>query len=190
VSGGILAVDMGRLSAFAYAEPGRRPVWGHTSLGDAEASGGRLLTRAREWLIALCDYHRPAWIAQEAPYFQHPDQKTGKPFKRQTAARLQRFAAIPEGVAFELGVSYRETMIRDVALHFLGSEGPRMRREKKKQQTVVICKLHGWAPLTQDEGDALALLSYMEWSLSPAQARLRGEGPLFMTPTDNQDKRV
>jgi hypothetical protein len=180
VSGGILAVDMGRLSAFAYAEPGRRPVWGHTVLGDAEASGGRLLTRAREWLIALCDYHRPAWIAQEAPYFQRPGQKTSVPFNHQTQARLQRFAAVAEGVAFEASVSYREPDIRTVAKHFLGSEGERMRSEKKKRQTVVLCKLHGWAPVTQDEGDALALMSYMEWSLSPAQARLRGEGPLFL----------
>ncbi len=179
MSGGILTVDMGRLSAFACAEPGRKPVWGHTTLGDTDASGGRLLTRAREWLLALCDYHRPSWIAQEAPYFQRPGQRTSVPFNHATHARLQRLAAVAEGIAFELGISYREVEIRDVARHFLGSEGARMRSDKKKKQTVVICKLHGWTPVTQDEGDALALLSYMEWSLSPGQARLRGEGPLF-----------
>jgi hypothetical protein len=180
--GGILAVDMGRLSAFACAEPGRRPVWGHTTHGDADASGGRLLTRARQWLLALCDYHQPAWIAQEAPYFQRPGQRTSVPFNHQTQSRLQRFAAIAESIAFELGVSYREPSIHQVAAHFLGSEGARMRSAKKKQQTVVICKLHGWTSVTQDEADALALLSWMEWSLSPGQARLRGEGPLFIPP--------
>lgn len=178
--GGILCVDMGRLSAFACAEPGRKPVWGHTSLGDTDASGGRLLARARQWLLALCEYHQPAWLAQEAPYFQRPGQKTSVPFNHQTQARLQRLAGVAEGIAFELGISYREVEIRDVANHFLGSEGARMRSAKKKQQTVVICRLHGWDPVSQDEADSLALLSYMEWSLSPGQARLRGEGPLFL----------
>ena len=178
--GGILALDLGRVSAFAYADPGRRPVWGHLTLGDVDASGGRMLARARAWIMALCEYHQPAWLAQEAPYFQRPGQSTSVPFNHRTQARLQRLAGVVEGISAELGLSYREPEISDVAGHFLGAEGRRMRREKKKRQTVVVCKLHGWAPVTQDEGDALALLSYMEWSLSPGQARLRGEGPLFM----------
>jgi hypothetical protein len=177
--GGILAIDLGRISAFAYADPGRRPVWGRTTLGDVDASGGRLLGRAREWISELCDYHRPSWLGQEAPYAQRPGQKTSVPFNPKTQARLQRLAGVAESIAFERGLSYREPDIRDVAGHFLGSEGRRMRSDKKKRQTLVICKLHGWTA-TQDEADALALLSYMEWSLSPGQARLRGEGPLFV----------
>jgi hypothetical protein len=181
VSGGILCLDLGRQSAFAYGEPSRKPVWGHVTLGEPQASGGCVLAEARKWIEALCDRWKPLWICQEAPYAQRPGQKTSVPFNPKTQARLQRFAGVAESLAYERGLSYREPEIRDVAGHFLGAEGRRMRSDKKKRQTVVICKLHGWEPVTGDEADALALLSYMEWSLSPGQARLRGEGvPLFL----------
>jgi hypothetical protein len=78
-------------------------------------------------------------------------------------------------------VSYREPDIRAVARHFLGSHGALLQRGKKKQLTKTYCEAHGWKPVSQDEADALALLSYMEFSLSPRAARLRGERlPLFL----------
>jgi hypothetical protein len=176
--GGILALDLGRLSACAYIEPGRRPVWGHVVLAEPQAIGGCVLAEARKWIGDLLLRLQPSWIAQEAPYVPRPGRKV--PFNPLVNARLQRLAGVPQSMAFEHGLAYHEADIRKVARHFLGTHGAVMEREKKKQQTVHICKLHGWAPVTEDEGDALALASYMEWVLSPGQARLRGEGPLFL----------
>lgn len=184
MSGGILAIDAGRVSGWAYGEPGRTPVWGSVTLADTDASGGRILARARELVEALIERHHPVWLCQEKPYIQRPGQKTSIPFQQKTMERLQRLAGVIESIAFERGLSYREPEIRAVAKHFLGREGAALRSEKKKALTKLYCEGHGWKTVTQDAADALALLSYMEFSLSPAAARLRGERlPLFSDAT-------
>jgi hypothetical protein len=154
-------------------------VWGHEKLVDTGDCGGQVLARARQWVETLIDRYQPAWAATEAPYVPRGDRKV--PFNAATNSRLQRLAGVAESVAFERGVSYREPDIRAVARHFLGSHGALLQRDKKKQLTKTYCEAHGWKPVSQDEADALALLSYMEFSLSPRAARLRGERlPLFL----------
>ena len=59
------------------------------------------------------------------------------------------------------------------------SGGVSMRSEKKKHAKRIAYARVGAS--SQDEADSLALLSYMEWCLTPEIARLRpaAEGPLF-----------
>lgn len=163
----LLAVDLGAVSAFAFAADSERPVWGSIRFraGSLESRNpdGLVMLELRRWELGLIDRFQPDWIACEPPWISPKSQA-------QTARRLGGYFMRTAEMAAEHNIGWLPCETWSVERHWLDTT--RLKSKEKKQLTREKCRILGWTPVTEDEADALALLSY-------AQARLRLDAALL-----------
>ena len=182
----LFAVDLGAVSAFAFARGSERPVWGSIRFraGSLESRNpdGLAMLELRRWLLGLIDRFQPDWIACEPPYVPQARVRIARPgelrttgsaaLNAQTVRRLSgyfmRTAELAAGANPEIGWLPCETW--EVEKHFLGKHGHKS--VEKKRLTQAQCRMIGWTPVNEHEADALAVLSC-------AQARLRLDAALL-----------
>lgn len=160
---GILALDLGIKSGWAYGIPGEQPRYGLWNLG-AENSLGRRNSILMNFIADFCTVSRPELIIFESPIA-----------KMQTSARsLIYLAGATETAAEEEGVPVKEELPQTARKLVLGRgaffvTGPDGRatkdaRGKKisdtKPNVMAWARGQGWDPLTHDVADALLLLEY------------------------------
>ena len=187
----LLAIDLAQTTGWAALSTGAaRPVWGRISFKKAadhpRNPDGAVLTALREWLEHMRQRYEPTWIAVERPYvpvprpprisaagkFVVPSQS--RPMNADTVIRLAAMYGTVAEFSHRFQIGFRATETWTVEKHFLGSG--KHKSAEKKRLTKQMCELQGWKPVTLDEADALALLSWMAASLG---VRLSGAGPLF-----------
>jgi hypothetical protein len=197
VTGGVLALDVATTTGWACGPPGSRPTWGSFRAAgrDRGVETGEVLHRFRLWLDERLGDWRPAWVVFEAPYVPRtaPTRirtRTGEvvatlppkspPIDIKVLRRLISLCGLVEMVAWQHKIACREEASNVICRHFTG-HGSWGGRAEKKAATQRMCAVHGWAGVTEDEADALALWVYAEAVLFPPAALRRGAGPLFIS---------
>lgn len=199
MTGGVLAIDPGTTLGWSYFEPGQRPLWGHTRLGDSGDDPGKVGDALIMLLEARIDVLKPRGIAFESVYVPVPKKprvvKGGSPFvfgaekiaqaddripmNANTMARLYGLAMLIQTIAWRKRIPCRGEVTGVFCKFFLARPVPRS-RAAKKAANVAKCKALGWTPVTQDDADALALGSFAEAKLFPEFRLARpGTMPLF-----------
>jgi hypothetical protein len=189
----IIALDLGTAnSAFAAYVPGQpRPTWGHVSFsrfaslpGNAD---GAVMDALHDWLLALINRYRPVahmgaelpWVPQARTVRVGPgalsSAKAAMPMNAQTVRRLSGMYMHAAWTASRLGIEWRGPDTWEVERHWLGKSGHRS--AEKKRLTKQMCEAQGLKPVSIDEADGLALLSFMMTALLPPA--LHRQGPLF-----------
>lgn len=175
---GIFTLDAGTTSAFAYGYPGDTPVWRHRRLEGVEPGGDAGIFHAfAVWLERQLGEFSPAYFVYE-PMFVHPERISA-------AGRLLGMQGIACGIAYRLGLKIREYPIKSVA-QFHGTAGLRSAAKKRATRENMIQR-YGFAGVTEDEADALALWLYAEAILEPRSQRC--VGPLFSPRREVVDSR-
>lgn len=129
-----------------------------------------------EWLDAMLVTHQPTHVVYEAPYANV--RNLDVPVLR----RLFSMGPIIEWCAVKRWAEPFEAAPDEWRAVFLGKGGARGKRADLKEAVMTMCRRHGWAPQTDDIGDALGILdfacrkldrNYQSWSdmkmWSPAQ---------------------
>ena len=178
MQGGLLALDLAKVTGWAYAEPGARPAppplecasrgadgrspdretTCHTS--DRHVSGAERLGfvgcetdaafRALDRLLSdLVTLHAPSVAVFEAPW-------VGGNTHQNTAYMLFGLAAVSELVLAKREVRCFRMNNAGVRKHFIGVG--RGTRKDLKRRTLQRCAEIGWKPKDDNEADALALL--------------------------------
>jgi len=167
-------------------------VWRHKRFGKPGDDDGKVGVLFHDWLDAIMgECGGPDWAVFEAPFIP----RGAISVNNATIRRLYGLAMIAQMVAHNWGAKCREVDTASVAKHFTG-QARWGGREAKKAATRRVCERYGWAPVTEDEADALAVLVYAEALIDPIAASRRGPGPLFVRPasairlpTTPQDRR-
>jgi hypothetical protein len=166
MSAGILALDIATTSGAAFAKPGGEPVWQHRRFGKVGAESGAVGALFGQWLAELIVAYAPVWMVFESPYIPPG-------LNNAAVRRLYGMAMIAEATAWGCGtIEVREVDTASVTKYFTG-QSRWGSREGKKAATKRVCERHGWAPVTEDEADALAVFAYAEAMLFPAAASRR-----------------
>lgn len=178
---GIIAIDPGTCTGFAFCEPGQTPVWEHKLLGGKNTSPGQIGASFGIFLQSRIETYKPEWIVYEQPYV--PQGQTQVPLNFQTLFVLLGLAFEIDTIAHRYGVECRSITSLTFTNYFTGQakfpgKNYAERRQNKKAAVMQVCKLHGW-DASSDEADALALLAYAESILYPQGAMQRPAGPLF-----------
>jgi hypothetical protein len=177
---GILALDLGSETGWAALTTGNpRPVWGRVSfkkvVADSHNPDGAVMLALRDWLTNMIRRYEPNYLGAERPWI--PQAKPirvsagGKltaargaiALNPQTISRLHGLYNVAAMVAAEHQVGWKEAGTWAVEKHFLGRSGHRS--DEKKRLTKAMCETLGWKPVTLDESDSLALLSWMSAGL-------------------------
>jgi hypothetical protein len=191
---GLLSVDQGTLTGWAFCEPGREPSWGHLRMGKTGAWDGVVFWEFRNFLMHKIGLLSPDHLIYETPFLPRPDPKPGAP--------VQNFDVLLRGcglvahiveLAEEFNIDCQHYDSQQFTKFFTGKgrfpgETVVQRRQAKKQATIAACAARGWHA-TNDEGDALALLMFSEHLLYPRESLSRRmvlknpTGPLFAQET-------
>lgn len=172
--GGILALDLGRRTGWAYGLVGDVPESGTVLLADDELPIDIAFGNLIAWLDTRMTEWHPSVIAREKPMhlqgFAH--SKNG-----QTAVEAAfGFAAIVRGMARRFSVADKPAHYDTVRKHFIGKARTGTRQETKAL-VVQRCHLLGYMPrnsTSDDRADALANWDYAAATI-PAELRLFGE---------------
>ena len=171
----ILSLDPALRCGWAAGKPGETPVWGvrHFIVRDGT---GEFLTVFGHWLNARIDELKPDIVTYESPFipFGWAAQKT----TIETLRRLISLAGQIEATCWSRRVRCAETSPSEIMRFFLGTG--RLKRDAKKAATIEMCQRYGWDVTDDNCADALSLWAFTEAILSPAAARERGCGPLFL----------
>lgn len=168
----ILALDTATVTGWAAGNPGERPQWGSRHF-IVKGGNGEVIAQFRHWLEARCDELRPDLVVFESPWVPR-----GLMSNALTLRRLMALAVTVEAVAWERRIKCREATPIEIAKFFIGTGG--LKREAKKAATIEMCRRYGFDVSDDNSADALALWCMAEARLSPAAARDRGVGPLFL----------
>lgn len=181
-----LSFDIATRTGWAFWRSGfNRPLWGSFDLGRGEKAE-RFLALG-DHTEALVKEHNPEFFSFERPnahlYGSYKDKESGKTFggrsNRNTIEYLCALCGVAEEHAYRAGVAsdkIKTTETSDTRRHFIQANPKRI---IAKQMTVKKCRALGWDVDNDDEGDALAQLSFMH-SLYDPQFALEST-PLFQT---------
>ena len=152
----LLALDLAGNTGWAVAaHPDARPYHGTQKFGAEGEALGPYLMRLWRWLSEMRAIHRPGSIVYEAPITVAGANSHAKSLKLMNLAGTTelwcQFAALPcEGAH-----------LASIRKSFCGNG------RAKKPEVMEACRLRGWAPQNDNEGDALALLAHQAAILAP-----------------------
>lgn len=179
MSGGILALDpSARLTGWAGTErrDSRYAIYGHISTAfDGELvrdSAGKIGLRFENFLEARIEVLKPAHIVREAPFIH------GGPQNHETIFALMGIGWLIETIAARHSIPCYVADTR-AAVRALTGRYKFPTSKAKKRATVAALEMLGFKGITEDEGDALAILIYEEPRLFP-EMRLRLVRPVNM----------
>lgn len=161
---GILALDLGTRTGWAYALPGGAPAHAHVRLPN-DRGDGAFFSAFRRFLLDHITVHAPRLIVYEAPLI------TGSATSVQTVFRLFGLAAHTVEIAHIREVRCERANNASVK-KFLTDNG-----RAKKPEVMDAIRARGWEPDGDDEADALAVLLWAESKWAPNVTRTAG--PLF-----------
>ena len=194
---GVLTIDWGQCTAWAFARPGEPPKWGTHVLRHKspmrEDGGGEIGLAFEGLLIALIHEYGPDDVVFEAPYIPRQARKGEEdppPYNPETLLSAGGYKRQLETICCRLGIRCWQLDGRSAvkALTGRGSFSGKTwaaRREAKKTAMIEACWARGWKAITEDEADTLGMLVLAEERLYPHAARLRKrvlkpiKGPLF-----------
>jgi len=158
-----LATNVGWAKGFVQGEPS----YGSLRFGKVDASDNAVFAAALRWATCfLAEAPRPDLIVLERllpPIVVHGRTQT------RTYERLAGLHAVIRSVAFELGIYRIETApVQKIRSHFIGASN--LPSEQAKLTVMRQCRKMGWAPASDDEGDALAAWHYACASIDPKLA--------------------
>jgi len=150
--------------------PGRKVAYGSRKLPDTGNDVGKFLCTFEDWFRERLWELEPDVAAFELPW-------VGPNTAQITAKKLMCLAGLTELVCYRMGVICYEVNVNSVRSHFLGKVG-KQSREGYKRLTIEGCRDRGWAPVNDDEADALAILDFAahkfklptDWAQSPLEA--------------------
>ena len=170
----ILSLDVATSTGWAHGEPGEAPSHGVFVLPSTGDDLGRALHHFASWLAGKVKELRPREIVFEAPILPATTN-----FK--TCRKLYTLAGIVELVAIAEGIPCSEMASSEWRRHFLGSHYPKgAGRDELKRAVIAACRAIGWNPRSDDDADALAMLSValafrnQQQAASDAMQRMRG----------------
>ena len=163
-AGGILALDLGTCSGYAYAFPGGDPVYGSVRL-PADRGDGAFFNRFRQWLLDQITVMQPRLLVYEAPLI------TGGKTSLQTVFRLFGLATHTVEIAYARELKIEPANNATVKKHVAGFG------HAKKFEVADVIRSYGWEPDNDNVSDALAILLWAESKFAPKVRR--SPGPLF-----------
>lgn len=160
----VLALDIATTSGAAFDGPEGVPAFS-THKGKVHTPGdfGAMATGFRGWINDLITVQTPDHLVFEAPWFASGPSSTSRFTSPDVVTILVGLAFLAEQIAHERAVPCSKVAVSTVRKHFLGSA----RVEKPKQAVLERCRLLGWRPKNDHEGDAGALYSYAKSLLDP-----------------------
>ena len=124
----------------------------------------RVFHDCRLWLHGfLIDNPTVRYVVFESPLL--PMFVRGKTNKNTTRQLMGLPAIVEEYLHARGGYDVREAEVKEVRIHFLGSN--KHKREAAKALTMQKCKALGWDPWDDNAADALALWDYQASLLYP-----------------------
>lgn len=147
----ILALDTARATGFAVLRADGSHASGTKVLGPKDMRIGPLLANYSDWLTSQVRVHKPEFIYYEQPW-------VGPKTSQAAALILMSLAGVTHMVGFRCRVRVRPALNPTVVKHFTGSGGGK--RVVRKARVFAEACARGLAPETEDEADALAILSY------------------------------
>jgi hypothetical protein len=161
----ILALDLARVSGWAFGEPGAEPLHGSIQFANKDASHEAVFYKAMVWVKEHLVIYAPDLIVWEAPL---ATSFTRGKTNTDTTTLLYGLPAIVGAIAYSFKIyDVRKADTAKVRGHFLGCNP---KRAEAKAMTVKQCNVMGWQVADDNEADALATWSYMCALLEPKQA--------------------
>lgn len=157
----LLALDLSKRSTGWAAWPAGSdaPIYGHWVLGSQFTSDGRVFACLHRNLAELRQVVPFDFMAIEDPL--HPAQLTGHT-NIDTLRLLTGLAAHAESFADAVGLrGFRRINVASWRRDFIGSQKRGTKRATLKALTIERCRQLGFAPMRDDEADALGLLDYL-----------------------------
>jgi len=160
----VLALDLARWTGCAVdhpARPGEPLLWTLKLPRADDDCYGPVFVALRDRLDEMLQVHKPQVLVFEAPLLAG----TGVHMKAATARQLIGFASFAEEVGTRHGLDVREASVQAVRAHFCrGGAGGRA----KKDEVMRRCRMLGWTPDNDNEGDAAALWDFQRHQLRVA----------------------
>jgi len=149
----LIGLDLATRFGWAIWAPGEPVRYGSVRLPSApHISIGDRYLRYANWLAQRIKDERPAKVYFEAPW-------VGPNTHQNTARFLMGLASSTHLICAKAGVITVEANNQTTRKQFLGAANRTMRADKKAA-VMSACRLRGWEPKNNDEGDALAVLEY------------------------------
>ena len=161
----MLALDLASVSGWACGEPGSTPAHGSIRFASKGASHEAIFAKAAQWFQGLLLAHTPTTVVWEAPI---PTSFNRGRTTSDVTTVLYGLPAVIGAVAYLKGIyDIRKAETRDVRHHFIGCNP---KRAKAKPMVMRQCRAMGWEVADDNEGDALALWSFMCSLIEPKLA--------------------
>lgn len=165
----VLSLDLATNVGFAVYAPGAGIRSGTWRVAPPATGIGVFLHRFDEQLTERLRLFAPTYVIFEAPW-------VGPQTHQDTARKLLGLAGETERVCHREGLAERnvyEANNAAVRKHFCGKgRGP---RAEMKDRVIRACRERGWAPESDDEADALAVLDYaIHWLRLPVSLPVGG----------------
>jgi len=170
-TGTILSFDVATVAGWATAAGSARPLYGSHRIVPAGTPIPDACLATLRWAGTMIDQHRPETVVIEEPMVI---SRTGADI----VIRLTGMAVAVAMAARERGVVVHFYQTATVTKAFVGQARFHGGSKEKKSRVMQQCRLYGWNPLNDNEGDALALLHYAQSVLGRGAVE-RAAGPLF-----------
>ncbi len=148
---GILALDTARATGWAVLRADGSLASGTKILGRKDMRVGPLLANYSDWLSRQVDEYAPEFIYYEQPW-------VGPKTSQGAALILMSLAGVTHMVGYRNRVMVRAVLNPQVVKHWTGDGGGK--RVVRKARVFAEAQARNLAPETEDEADALAILSY------------------------------
>jgi hypothetical protein len=160
-TGGLLALDLARVTGWAYLAPGGQPVFGSREFGEGGIEIGVLAHKFDLWLSDKITAFKPALVAYE--------MHAGRWFDNRAPLVCYGMIWHAEEICWRRGVATVHYSNSEWTKTFLGTakrhgsragkrKGKDARRVDFKSRTQVEAKLRGWPVRNPDQADALGIL--------------------------------
>lgn len=159
----ILFFDLATATGWAFGSGGRVEAFGHFELPRTGEDVGAFLCAAESRIGEILGRAKADLIGFEAPFLNR---------RIDTILKIRKLGGLAnevEKAACKRRTPCQEALVDDVRRHFLGRAYPRARAQAKIA-VKVRCRDLGWDVATDDEGDAVAGLSFMFACQSPKAA--------------------
>lgn len=163
----ILTLDLATKIGWAVRADNGRIRHGVEKLPDTGPDVGHFLDKFELWLADMITGHDPQRCVYEAPW-------VGPDTHQNTARKLLCLAGMTEFICRRREVECFEVNNATIRKHFIGIG--RGERKQLKRLTIAACQARGWAPKSDDDADALAMMDFamMQWDVPGVIS-----GPLF-----------
>jgi len=148
--GGILTLDLARVTGWAYGPAGARPqMFGAWDLGPATIGHGVVLAGLADHLGDAFKVHRPSLVVMEAP--MPPQAQTSA----NTARLLLGYCAVVELLCYRWDLQVREAKAQEVRKAVIGRANG-----LKKGDILGWCRGRGYRITDHNAADAVVLWHY------------------------------